>query len=147
MRGSRSAWIFVLCTFGAHAAELPNAWFCVDSQVGGFDHGEGLNPTLTRIQSSKYTLRKRADGYELIIMGMPADAPDELRKMPCQLRIANKDTAIICVMASVASASLFVMNTSTGVYERANLGWTTQTAFDFRGQSEIAYGTCTPIDE
>lgn len=80
-------------------------------------------------------------------MGIPADAPDELRKMPCQLQIIEKDTAITCVVGSVASASLFVMNTSTGVYERANLGWTTQTAFDFRGQSEVAYGTCTPIDE
>ncbi len=149
MHISKSLWILVLCTFGAHAKELPKAWFCVDSQVGGFNHEAGVSPSLTRIQSSKFTLRKKGDGYELIVMGIPATAPDEFRKAHCWLATQEgvEDTAVVCVRGSLISGFLFVMNTSTGVYERAMLGATTQTFFDYKGQSVIAYGTCTNIDD
>jgi hypothetical protein len=82
------------------------------------------------------------------VMGLPATAPDELRKTSCGewTRAGVPETAIICVVAALMGSSLFVMNVATGVYERAALGATTQTLFDVKGQSEIAYGTCTPIE-
>lgn len=148
MNMQRIVGTLALCCFGANASELPNAWFCVDSKTGGFQHEESTTPPLTYAQSSKYTLRKQGDNYDLIMMGIPADAPDSIRKSPCQLwtQAGVKDTAMICGGNALAGSSVFVMNTSTGVYERAQLGMTTQTSIDYRSASELAYGTCTPID-